>query len=76
MSTTITKQDELEAALNVFAKATQEHYGSHSYLAGFLQSMLVSALSSMPKRKQQEIIDSVVKATVRTLEARVMEKVR
>ncbi len=70
---TTTNQDELALVLKSFSQAACKNYGDHAFEAGYLQSLCVSMLADMPKRKQKEVINDMIRATQRQ-EKQVVEK--
>ena len=50
---------ECNAELTLFADAARDQYDSHSFAAGYFQSMLADALATMPKAAQQRLIDQI-----------------
>lgn len=62
---TTENQDTMRDVLKVFGEATHKNYGSHSYEAGYLESMIVEMLPHLPKRMQAQLIGDLVKATMK-----------
>lgn len=58
-------QDTMKIVLKAFNDAAHERYGSHSYSAGYLESMVVEMLAHTPKRYQKALISSMVTVTQR-----------
>lgn len=50
---------EINQELNEMVKAQETKFGSHSYSAGVLQSMLTTLLASLPKNAQAREIDFI-----------------
>lgn len=50
---------ECKAELALFADAAYKEHGSHSYSAGYFESMLAEVLAELPKAAQARLIDSV-----------------
>lgn len=47
---------DIVTVLKSFADRTYEQCGSHSYAAGYYESMLASVLAEMPRNKQVECL--------------------
>lgn len=62
---TTENQDTLSDVLKAFSEAAHQHYGNHSFEAGYLQSTLVSVLPLLPKRQQKVLIEDMIRATQR-----------
>ena len=60
---TTENQDTMKIVLKAFGEATYNNYGSHSYEAGYLESLVVEMLPNLPKRMQKVFIDDLVRAT-------------
>ena len=56
-------QDTMKIVLKAFSEASHKNYGSHSFEAGYLESVIVSILPLLPKRQQKILIDDMVRAT-------------
>ena len=56
-------QDTMKIVLRAFGEATHKNYGSHSFEAGYLESMVVEMLPFLPKRMQKVFIEDMVRAT-------------
>ena len=56
-------QDTMKIVLKAFGEATHKNYGSHSFEAGYLESVVVEMLPHLPKRVQKMFIDDMVRAT-------------
>ena len=56
-------QDTMKIVLRAFGDASHKNYGSHSFEAGYLESMVVEMLPFLPKRMQKVFIDDMVRAT-------------
>ncbi len=54
---------ECREALKAFSSASYHKHGSHSYSAGYLESVLVQALLMMSNRARQMILDDLACAT-------------
>ena len=70
---TTENQDTLTDVLRAFSEAAYANYGTHAFEAGYLQSTLVSVLPLLPKRKQKELINDMIRAAQKQ-EQRVIEK--
>lgn len=66
-------QDTMKIVLRAFGDASHKNYGSHSFEAGYLESMVVEMLPFLPKRMQKVFIDDMVRATQKQ-EKQVIEK--
>ena len=62
---TTDNQDTLSDVLRAFSDAARLNYGSHSFEAGYLQSVIISMLPAMPKRLQKQVIDDMNRAADR-----------
>jgi hypothetical protein len=60
---TTDNQDTMKIVLKAFNDAAYKNYGSHSFAAGYLESLVVSMLPSLPKRVQKVFIEDMVRAT-------------
>ena len=56
-------QDTMKIVLRAFGEASHKNYGSHSFEAGYLESMVVEMLPFLPKRMQKVFIEDMVRAT-------------
>ena len=56
-------QDTMKIVLKAFGEASHKNYGSHSFEAGYLESMVVEMLPFLPKRMQKVFIEDMVRAT-------------
>lgn len=56
--------NECKAELQLFTEAAYAKYGSHSYAAGYLESMLAEVLAELPKATQARLIESVRTSSV------------
>jgi len=63
----------MKIVLRAFSDASQKNYGSHSYAAGYLESMVVQMMPFMPKRVQKSFVEDVIRA-VQKQEKEVVEK--
>ena len=60
---TTENQDTMKIVLRAFGEASHRNYGSHSFEAGYLESLVVQMLPLLPKRMQKVFIDDMVRAT-------------
>lgn len=60
---TTENQDTMKIVLKAFGEAVHKNYGSHSFEAGYLESMVVEMLPFLPKRMQKVFIEDMVRAT-------------
>lgn len=60
---TTENQDTMKIVLKAFGEAVHKNYGSHSFEAGYLESMVVEMLPHLPKRMQKMFIEDMVRAT-------------
>ena len=72
---TTDNQDTFAIVLKSFSDAAHKNYGSHSFEAGYLQSLAVQMLKEMPKRMQKVFIDDMVRAAVKQ-ESEVVKKMK
>ena len=72
---TTDNQDTMKIVLRAFSDAARENYGSHSFEAGYLQSVVVEILPHLPKRMQKVFIDDMVRAAHRQEKAVIEKKV-
>ena len=70
---TTENQDTMKIVLRAFGEASHRNYGSHSFEAGYLESLVVQMLPLLPKRMQKVFIDDMVRATKKQ-EQQVIEK--
>ena len=70
---TTDNQDTLNIVLKAFSEAAHKNYGGHAFEAGYLQSVIISILPDLPKRKQKVLIDDMVRAAQKQ-EAEVIKK--
>ena len=59
---TTDNQDTMSLVLKAFSESARKNYGGHSFEAGYLQSVIISVLPDLPKRKQKILIDDMVRA--------------
>lgn len=50
-------------AIDAFTKASRETYGSDSYAAGYLGSMLVRAMNELPRARRKEFREILLNST-------------
>jgi hypothetical protein len=60
---TTDNQDTMKIVLRAFGDASHKNYGSHSFEAGYLESVIISILPGLPKRQQKILIEDMVRAT-------------
>ena len=60
---TTENQDTMKIVLKAFGEAVHKNYGSHSFEAGYLESLVVEMLPFLPKRMQKVFIEDMVRAT-------------
>lgn len=60
---TTENQDTMKIVLKAFGEAVHKNYGSHSFEAGYLESVVVEMLPHLPKRMQKVFIEDMVRAT-------------
>ncbi len=70
---TTENQDTMKDVLKAFSEAARARYDTMAFEAGYLESVIVSVLPDMPKRKQKALIEDMVRATQR-LEREVIAK--
>ena len=70
---TTDNQDTMKIVLKAFNDAAYKNYDSHSFSAGYLESLVIQMLPSLPKRVQKMFIDDMVRATQRQ-EAEIIKK--
>ena len=63
MKINLENQDCLRAVLKEFSQASYQNYQSYAYSAGYLESLCLRMLPSLPKRVQRQFIDEMVRAT-------------
>lgn len=56
-------QDTMKIVLKAFGEAVHKNYGSHSFEAGYLESVVVEMLPHLPKRVQKVFINDMIRAT-------------
>lgn len=59
---TTENQDTMSLVLRAFSDAARRNYDGHAFEAGYLQSVIISILPDLPKRKQKVLIDDMVRA--------------
>lgn len=70
---TTDNQDTMRIVLKAFMDASLKNYNSHSYAAGYLESMVVQMLPFMPKRVQKSFVEDIIRA-VQKNEAQIIAK--
>ena len=71
---TTEQQDTMKIVLGAFGDASHRNYGSHSFEAGYLESMIVQMLPFMPKRVQKTFVEDIVRATKKQ-EQQIVDKI-
>lgn len=72
---TTENQDTMKIVLKAFGEAVHKNYGSHSFEAGYLESVVVEMLPHLPKRMQKVFIEDMVRATKKQ-EQQVIDKMK
>lgn len=73
---TTANQDEFDVVLKDFDRAVRGKYGDnngYAFEAGYLRSLCIEMLASMPKRKQKQLIADMVRVTVKQQRAEEFE---
>ncbi len=60
---TTDNQDTMKDVLRAFSDAARSRYDTMAYEAGYLESVIVSILPDLPKRKQKALINDMIRAT-------------
>ena len=60
---TTDSQDTMKIVLKAFNDASHQNYGTQTFAAGYLESLVVQMLPFMPKRVQKSFVDDMVRAT-------------
>ena len=72
-------KDEIKFVLASFSAATYQEHGSHSFAAGYFESLIASILVDSPRHKQIEIMmqiaDHEIDAKIKRAEASTMAKI-
>jgi hypothetical protein len=71
---TTDNQDTMSIVLKAFSDAARRNYDSHSFEAGYLQSVIISILPDLPKRKQKVLINDMIRAAQKQ-EKEVLDKI-
>lgn len=71
---TTEQQDTMKIVLRAFGDASLRNYGSHSFEAGYLESMIVQMMPFMPKRVQKAFVEDVVRAAQKQ-EQQIVDKI-
>ncbi len=71
---TTENQDTMSLVLRAFSEAAHKNYGTHSFEAGYLQSVIISLVPLLPKRQQKVLIEDMVRAAKKQ-EAEVVKKI-
>ena len=61
---TLKNQETMKLVLKAFGEASHKNYGSHSYEAGYLESVIVGIMPLLLKRQQNVLIENMVLATL------------
>ena len=56
-------QVQFREVLREFSDASYKNYDSHAFAAGYLESLAVEMLASLPKRAQTALIKDMIRAT-------------
>jgi len=67
-------QDTMSIVLKAFSDAARRNYDGHSFEAGYLQSVIISILPDLPKRKQKVLINDMIRAAQKQ-EKEVLDKI-
>jgi hypothetical protein len=70
---TTDNQDTMKDVLRAFSEAARSRYDTMAFEAGYLESVIVSILPDLPKRKQKVLIEDMIRATQK-LEREVIAK--
>jgi len=62
--TTKLSHDECQTELSLMVDAAYQKYGTHAYSAGYMESMLVTALTLLTKDVQAELIKAIRMSSV------------
>jgi len=71
---TTDNQDTMSIVLKAFSDAARRNYDGHSFEAGYLQSVIISILPNLPKRKQKVLINDMIRAAQKQ-EKEVLDKI-
>jgi hypothetical protein len=71
---TTDNQDTMSIVLKAFSDAARRNYDGHSFEAGYLQSVIISILPDLPKRKQKVLINDMIRAAQKQ-EKEVLDKI-
>ena len=71
---TTDNQDTMSIVLKTFSDAARRNYDGHSFEAGYLQSVIISILPDLPKRKQKVLINDMIRAAQKQ-EKEVLDKI-
>ena len=71
---TTDNQDTMSLVLKAFSDAARRNYDGHSFEAGYLQSVIISILPDLPKRKQKVLINDMIRAAQKQ-EKEVLDKI-
>ena len=53
------EKHEIKSVLEWFSAATYQEHGSHSFAAGYFESLIASILVDVPRHKQMEVLMQV-----------------
>ena len=53
------EKHEIKSVLEWFSAATYQEHGSHSFAAGYFESLIASILVDVPRHKQMEVMMQV-----------------
>jgi hypothetical protein len=71
---TTDNQDTMSIVLKAFSDAARRNYDGHSFEAGYLQSVIISILPDLPKRRQKVLINDMIRAAQKQ-EKEVLDKI-
>jgi len=71
---TTDNQDTMSIVLKAFSDAARRNYDGHAFEAGYLQSVIISILPDLPKRKQKVLINDMIRAAQKQ-EKEVLDKI-
>jgi hypothetical protein len=71
---TTDNQDTMSLVLKAFSDAARRNYDSHAFEAGYLESVIISILPDLPKRKQKALINDMIRAAQKQ-EKEVLDKI-
>ena len=62
--TTKLSRDECKVELKLFAAASHAEYQSHSFAAGYYESLLAGLMAELPRHKQMELVTQIRTSSV------------